>query len=102
MAPPDGRRQQPGRNRAAARVVTSARSEANEMLHTEMGQVRRQERLETQQEMLLRFIRARFPEAPEEVAERVGRLRSQTALDRLIDRVAVANSLEEIERLLDA
>jgi hypothetical protein len=66
------------------------------MLQTELGRVR----LETQQQTLLRFIRARFPDAPADVAERVGRMQSQTALDRLIDRVAVANEWEEIERLL--
>jgi hypothetical protein len=50
---------------------------------------------------LLRIIRARFPEAPEGLAERVGRVRSEPVLNRTIERAAVANSLEEVERLLD-
>jgi hypothetical protein len=82
-------------------LESPGRGEINEMLQTELGRMRHRERLETKRQDLLRIIRARISGTPEGLAERVGRVRSEAALDRLIERAAVANSLEEVERLLD-
>ena len=56
--------------------------------------------LETTREAVLIVIRARFPDAPARIEGRVARVRSLRRLDRWLVRAAVANSLEEIERLL--
>ena len=48
---------------------------------------------------LLRFL-VRFPEAPPGLADRVEQIRTVTALENLLDRVIVAESVEEVERLV--
>jgi hypothetical protein len=79
------------------RLLRSAdREEVADMIQTEMGRIR----LETLRQALLQVIRSRFPGAPDAMAERVARVRSQDRLNVLIKQAAVANSLEEIEQHL--
>jgi hypothetical protein len=85
------------------RLVRSGRyGEVDEMEQTWLGRIKAKERRETLQQAVQRAILVRFPEAPPELAERVGRIRTVRALENLLDRVIVAGSVEEVERLLGA
>jgi hypothetical protein len=76
------------------------------MEQTWLGRIKAKERHEARMEMLQqavqRAILVRFPEAPPGVTERVEQIRSVTALENLHDRVIVAESVEEVERLVRA
>jgi len=72
--------------------------EVNEMLQTEFGRMRR----DTLRENVIEVIQARFPDAPASISQRIARMQSESRLQEWLRRAAVANSLEEIEQLLDS
>ena len=89
--------------RAEERLVRSGRyGEVEEMEQTWLGRIKAKERRETLREAVRRAIRVRFPAAPPELADRVQQIRTVRALENLLDRVIVAESVEEVERLLPA
>jgi hypothetical protein len=81
-------------------LQSTSHNEVIEMLQTELGRMRHQERLETIRQSILEVVRARFQDAPESIEARVRRIRSLDRLQEWLRRAAVANSVEELERLL--
>ena len=93
--------------RTEERLVRSGRyGEVDEMAQTVLGRMKAKERREGEvaaaQRAVQRAILVRFPEAPPGLADRVEQLRNVTALENLHDRVIVAESVEEVERLVRA
>ena len=97
--------------RAEERLLRSGRyGEVDEMAQAVLGRMKAKERREGRHEgevsaaqrAVQRAILVRFPEAPPGLGDRVEEIRNVTALENLLGRVIVAESVEEVERLLGA
>jgi hypothetical protein len=85
-------------------LQSGAYGEVREMLDTELGRLEHaaESRGETRalRTALVAILESRFTIIPEEITTRIDRLERPVAIERLIRRASVAESLEEIERLL--
>ena len=93
--------------RAEERLVRTGRyGEVDEMAQTVLGRMKARAQREGEvlaaQRAVQRAILVRFPEAPPGLGDRVEEIRNVTALENLLGRVIVAESVEEVERLLGA